>query len=90
MNTGRRLTIRVIDIFEKFFLHGAEDALLSQLEADERDLLKKFNHFAKLTFCSKADLLPHVWDAHRRAVGPSSNPRPLLKWARRDLSNGTT
>ena len=64
VNTGRRLKIPVIDIFEKFFLHVAEDALLSQSEEDESDLLKKIDHFAKFTFCSKEDLLPHEFHAH--------------------------
>ena len=52
VNTGRRLKIHVIDVFEKFFLHVAEDPSLSQPDEDERDLLKKFDHFAKFTFCS--------------------------------------
>ena len=91
----RRLEIKVIDIFSKFFLHVVEDALLIQPDEDERDLFKQLDQFAKSTFCSNADLLPHqgfhahtcVWVAHGRTESDGEDPKPDSECLEAELSN---
>ena len=56
VNTERRLVTIVIDIFERFFLHVAQDASLMRTQADKRDLAKKFDHLAKFTFSSQSNV----------------------------------
>ena len=50
VNTERRLECLVIDIFEKFLLHVAQDACLIEPDEDGSDLKKKIGPSCQMHF----------------------------------------